>query len=198
MQRFISTITKKPARRRITQFKDQLNKGPSFQDFLSGNAINFNFDPIEKSRLSTGIADSKKLPRWLKSSIPLGKSYDKLFTDLNNYKLSTVCQEAKCPNISECWTGGKDKSKATATIMLLGDTCTRGCRFCSVKTNRTPEKPDPMEPENTAEAIKGWGLGYVVLTTVDRDDLPDGGAHHLSRTVKLIKQKTNGKVLVEA
>lgn len=108
--------------------------------------------------------------------------------DVKELGLSTVCEEARCPNIGECW-GGKDKSKATATIMLLGDTCTRGCRFCSVKTNRTPSKPDPMEPENTAEAIKRWGLGYVVLTTVDRDDLVDGGANHLAETVRKIKQK---------
>lgn len=81
--------------------------------------------------------------------------------------------------------------------MLLGDTCTRGCRFCSVKTNRNPAKPDPTEPENTAEAISRWGLGYVVLTTVDRDDLPDGGAHHLAETVIKIKQKAP-KTLVEA
>lgn len=80
--------------------------------------------------------------------------------DVKELGLSTVCEEARCPNIGECW-GGKDKSKATATIMLLGDTCTRGCRFCSVKTNRTPSKPDPMEPENTAEAIKRWG--WVML-----------------------------------
>ncbi|EDO15517.1 hypothetical protein Kpol_479p5 [Vanderwaltozyma polyspora DSM 70294] len=74
--------------------------------------------------------------------------------------------------------------------MLLGDTCTRGCRFCSVKTNRTPAKPDPLEPMNTAEAISRWGLGYVVLTTVDRDDLIDGGAKHLAETVRLIKEKS--------
>ena len=78
----------------------------------------------------------------------------------------------------------------------MGDTCTRGCRFCSVKTNRAPAKPDPMEPENTAEAISRWGLGYVVLTTVDRDDLVDGGANHLAETVRKIKEKAP-QILVE-
>lgn len=79
-----------------------------------------------------------------------------------------VCEEAKCPNIGECWNGGEHE-KATATIMLMGDECTRGCRFCSVKTSRTPKPLDPAEPENTARAISKWGLDYVVLTSVDRD-----------------------------
>lgn len=148
---------------------------------------------MEKARQNT--EEAKKLPRWLKVPIPKGTNYHKLKGDVKELKLSTVCEEARCPNIGECW-GGKDKSKATATIMLLGDTCTRGCRFCSVKTNRAPSKPDPMEPENTAEAIKRWGLGYVVLTTVDRDDLIDGGANHLAETVRKIKQKAP-KTLVE-
>ncbi|KOG96688.1 lipoate synthase [Saccharomyces eubayanus] len=180
-------------RRRITEFKDALNLGPSFADFVSGKASDMILDPLEKARQNT--EEAKKLPRWLKVPIPKGTNYHKLKGDVKELKLSTVCEEARCPNIGECW-GGKDKSKATATIMLLGDTCTRGCRFCSVKTNRAPSKPDPMEPENTAEAIKRWGLGYVVLTTVDRDDLIDGGANHLAETVRRIKQKAP-KTLVE-
>ena len=180
-------------RRRITEFKDALNLGPSFADFVSGKASGMILDPLEKARQNT--EEAKKLPRWLKVPIPKGTNYHKLKGDVKELKLSTVCEEARCPNIGECW-GGKDKSKATATIMLLGDTCTRGCRFCSVKTNRAPSKPDPMEPENTAEAIKRWGLGYVVLTTVDRDDLIDGGANHLAETVRKIKQKAP-KTLVE-
>jgi lipoic acid synthetase len=99
--------------------------------------------------------------------------------------LATVCQEARCPNIGECW-GGK-KGIATATIMLLGDTCTRGCRFCAVKTSRTPPAPESDEPEKTSAAILKWGLDYVVFTMVARDDLPDGGAAHVGRTVKLLK-----------
>ena len=79
-----------------------------------------------------------------------------------------MCEEAKCPNIGECWGGGEDRT-ATATIMVLGDQCTRGCRFCSVKTSRAPPPPDPDEPVNTGEAIAAWGLDYIVITSVDRD-----------------------------
>ncbi|KAF6069873.1 lipoyl synthase [Candida albicans] len=147
-------------------------------------------DPLETARKDPNA----KLPSWLKVPIPKGKSFHNVKKDVRELKLATVCEEAKCPNIGECW-GGK-KSEATATIMLLGDTCTRGCRFCSVKTNRKPAAPDPMEPENTAEAISRWGLGYVVLTTVDRDDLVDGGARHLAETVQKIKQKAP-QILVE-
>lgn len=169
-------------RRRPTRFSDQLNAGPSFADFVLGKAAS-SIDPLEAARQDP----NQRLPKWLKVPIPKGQSYHKVKSDLRELKLSTVCEEAKCPNIGECW-GGK-KSEATATIMLMGDTCTRGCRFCSVKTNRAPSKPDPMEPENTAEAVSRWGGGYVVLTTVDRDDLPDGGASHLAKTVALTKKK---------
>ncbi len=98
-----------------------------------------------------------------------------------------MCEEARCPNIGECWGGGQH-STATATIMLLGDTCTRGCRFCSVKTSKAPPLPDPNEPFNTAKAISDWGLDYVVLTSVDRDDLTDGGSQHFAQTVIELKR----------
>lgn len=180
----------KSIKRKRTFFTDELNKGPSFDDFVSGKAKDMLEDPLELARKDPNA----KLPLWLKVPIPKGKSFHNVKNDVRELKLSTVCEEAKCPNIGECW-GGK-KSEATATIMLLGDTCTRGCRFCSVKTNRKPGKPDPMEPENTAEAISRWGLGYVVLTTVDRDDLIDGGANHLKETVQKIKFKAP-QILVE-
>lgn len=180
----------KTLRKRNTKFTDKLNKGPSFDDFVSGKAEDMLIDPLELARSDSNA----RLPPWLKVPIPKGKSFHKLKDDVRELKLSTVCEEAKCPNIGECW-GGK-KSEATATIMLLGDTCTRGCRFCSVKTNRAPQAPDPMEPENTAEAISRWGLGYVVLTTVDRDDLIDGGSRHLAETVEKIKFKAP-QILVE-
>ncbi|RCK59266.1 Lipoyl synthase, mitochondrial [Candida viswanathii] len=185
-----TTTTPAKPRRRRTIFTDELNKGPSFDDFVSGKAKDMLEDPLEVARKDPNA----KLPKWLKVPIPKGKSFHNVKKDVRELKLSTVCEEAKCPNIGECW-GGK-KSEATATIMLLGDTCTRGCRFCSVKTNRKPAAPDPNEPENTAEAIKRWGLGYVVLTTVDRDDLVDGGARHLAETVEKIKQKAP-QILVE-
>ncbi|KOS20974.1 Lipoyl synthase [Escovopsis weberi] len=144
-----------------------------------------------------------RLPEWLKTPMPSAgagsasdANYRKIKKDLRGLGLHTVCEEARCPNISECW-GGSDRSAATATIMLMGDTCTRGCRFCSVKTSRRPPPLDPHEPENTAEALARWGLGYVVLTSVDRDDLADGGARHFAETIRRIKHK-KPSLLVEA
>ncbi|KKK16502.1 lipoic acid synthetase precursor [Aspergillus rambellii] len=190
-----AAATAAPTARRRTTFKDQLNAGPSFSDFVSGGNDDAPLDPSEAYALKTamvGPAGRKKemtrLPSWLKTPIPDSKNYQRLKKDLRGLNLHTVCEEARCPNISDCW-GGDDKSAATATIMLMGDTCTRGCRFCSVKTSRTPAPLDPHEPENTAEAISRWGLGYVVLTSVDRDDLADGGARHFAETVIKIKQK---------
>ncbi|KFQ23641.1 hypothetical protein N331_04169, partial [Merops nubicus] len=98
----------------------------------------------------------------------MGKNYNKLKNTLRSLNLHTVCEEARCPNIGECW-GGGEHATATATIMLMGDTCTRGCRFCSVKTAKAPPPLDPEAPYHTAEAIAAWGLDYVVLTSVDRD-----------------------------
>ncbi|KAH7316555.1 lipoic acid synthetase precursor [Stachybotrys elegans] len=136
-----------------------------------------------------------RLPEWLKTPIPAGnKNFKAIKNDLRGLGLHTVCEEARCPNISDCW-GGSDKSAATATIMLMGDTCTRGCRFCSVKTNRAPAPLDPHEPEHTAEALARWGLGYVVMTTVDRDDLADGGANHLAETIMKVKHKKPSMLL---
>ncbi len=99
-----------------------------------------------------------------------------------------MCEEAKCPNIADCW-GGNESHTATATIMLMGDQCTRACRFCSVKTSKTPPPLDPNEPDHVSSAIAKWGLDYVVLTSVDRDDLVDGGAHHFAKTVQLLKER---------
>jgi lipoic acid synthetase len=138
-----------------------------------------------------------RLPTWLKTNIPQGSNYNAIKKDLRGLNLHTVCEEARCPNIGECWGGSGGKSAATATIMLMGDTCTRGCRFCSVKTNRRPPPLDPHEPEHTAEALSRWGLGYVVLTSVDRDDLADGGSAHFAETISKIKGKAPG-ILVEA
>jgi lipoic acid synthetase len=135
------------------------------------------------------------LPSWLKTEIPVGKEYGRLKNSLRELNLNTVCEEARCPNIGECW-GGGEEGIATATIMLLGDQCTRGCRFCSVKTSRAPPLPDPREPVNTAEAISQWGLDYVVLTSVDRDDLADGGSCHFAQTVRELKMR-RPNILVE-
>lgn len=136
-----------------------------------------------------------RLPPWLKTFIPTGHNFAKIKEQLRSLNLHTVCEEARCPNIGECWNGGKHGT-STATIMLLGDTCTRGCRFCSVKTARSPPLPDPNEPVNTAKAITSWGINYIVLTSVDRDDLTDGGSSHFSQTVKEIKSR-NDNIIVE-
>lgn len=192
--RYSSTNSaKKTSRASRRHLGAKLDAGPSFDDFLAGRAA----DVMVEDKVANAVSDKpQRLPRWLKTEIPKGRNFSALKSDLKGLGLHTVCEEARCPNIGECW-GGTDKSKATATIMLMGDTCTRGCRFCSVKTSRQPGPLDPHEPENTAAAIAKWGLGYVVLTTVDRDDLSDGGAHHFAKTVELIKEKSNNKTLVE-
>ena len=142
---------------------------------------------------SKNFPSALKKPPWLRQKAPQGQKYEGLVDQMRGLKLATVCEEARCPNIGECWSG----DTGTATIMVLGDTCTRGCRFCAVNTAATPAPPDENEPEATAEAVASWGVGYVVLTSVDRDDLPDGGAEHFARTVRGIKEKTDGRVLVE-
>lgn len=116
--------------------------------------------------------------------------YTEVKDSLENLDLHTVCEEAQCPNIGECWSGG------TGTIMLLGDTCTRGCMFCAVNTDSAPPPPDPFEPFKTAEAVANWGVDYIVLTSVDRDDIEDGGAQHFAHTVELLKHK-KPELLVE-
>lgn len=124
-------------------------------------------------------------PEWLRIRLPVGESLEQLNTLKARFRkldLNTVCEEARCPNMFECWGQG------TATIMILGETCTRGCRFCSVATGQPGGIVDPREPENTAVALSKMGLAYVVLTMVDRDDLLDGGADHVARTVSRIKQ----------
>jgi len=131
-----------------------------------------------------------------RAPVPGGERYTEIKAKLRQLKLHTVCEEAKCPNLGECW-GGGDGHTATATIMLMGDTCTRGCRFCAVKTSRAPPPLDPEEPKNVAEAIAEWGLDYVVLTSVDRDDLADQGSVHFAKTIANLKQRAP-KMLVEA
>jgi lipoic acid synthetase len=171
------------------EFKKRLEDGPDFKDFLSAK----NNDELAKKYNEQGInlkrvkGERLRLPPWLKTDIPVGKNYSQLKETLRELKLSTVCEEAKCPNIGECWGGGESKT-ATATIMIMGDQCTRGCRFCSVKTNKTPPKLDAMEPLNTAKAIAGWNLHYIVITSVDRDDLEDQGSNHFAETVREIKR----------
>ena len=129
-------------------------------------------------------------PNWLKVRAPVSDNYFKLKSMFKKLNLATVCQEARCPNIGECWQGG------TATIMLMGEVCTRGCHFCHVKTGNPRGLIDKDEPEKVGFAITQMDLDYVVLTSVDRDDLPDGGADHFARTVETIKSH-HQKLIVE-
>ena len=130
-----------------------------------------------------GLPAGLTKPPWLRQRAPAGDKYAQISADVRGLGLATVCEEAMCPNLGECWNG----DTGTATIMIMGDTCTRGCRFCAVNTSQTPAPLDPAEPANTAEAVAKWGVGYIVLTSVDRDDVPDGGAEHFAETVRTLK-----------
>ncbi len=127
-------------------------------------------------------------PVWLKAKIPAGKNYTELKDLLRNSGLHTVCEEAQCPNIGECW------NKRSATIMILGDTCTRSCGFCAVKTGK-PKITDWQEPERVGRAVAQLGLRHIVITSVDRDDLPDGGSEIFARTIELVKKQDPNLVL---
>ena len=125
----------------------------------------------------------ERKPDWIRVKAPVGAGYNetrKLMRDLN---LATVCEEAACPNIGECWT------KKHATVMILGDTCTRACAFCNIKTGM-PRPVDPLEPEHVAVAAAKMGLEHIVITSVDRDDLPDGGASHFVKVIEALRRTT--------
>ncbi|XP_071715924.1 lipoyl synthase, mitochondrial-like [Rutidosis leptorrhynchoides] len=175
----------------LTELRHRLaTESPTFTDF-----IRLRSDEEYSIEVGTKKNPLPK-PKWMKEAIPGGEKYTQIKKKLRELNLHTVCEEAKCPNLGECWSGG-ETGTATATIMILGDTCTRGCRFCNVKTSRTPPPPDPNEPSNVAEAIASWGLDYIVITSVDRDDLSDQGSGHFAETVQKLKiLKPN--ILVEA
>ncbi len=124
----------------------------------------------------------ERKPDWLKVKLPSGGRYQGVKETVKSHRLSTVCEEAMCPNIAECWNAG------TATIMLMGSVCTRACRFCAVDTGNPRGRLDPDEPRLAAQSVKLMGLSYIVLTSVDRDDLPDGGASHYAQVVREIKR----------
>jgi lipoic acid synthetase len=126
---------------------------------------------------------SERKPDWLKVRAPGGDGYARVKGLVHGLGLATVCEEAKCPNVGECWGGG------TMTLMLMGDSCTRGCRFCNVKTIKEGPPLDPFEPHKVSMTVSQLGLEYVVLTMVDRDDLPDQGAEHVARTIELLRQR---------
>ena len=161
---------------------------PSGGKFVNGRGI-----PAIKDGIKAGNASAAPLrkPDWLRIRVRGGETYAKVQGIVHRHKLATVCEEAKCPNISECWSSG------TATIMLMGDVCTRACRFCSVNTGNPRGWLDPEEPDNTARSVQLMQLRYVVLTSVDRDDLPDGGAAHYAACVRRVKE-LNPDTAVEA
>ena len=135
-------------------------------------------------KVNNPINPIKKKPNWIRSRILDSQNYFETKEIINKKRLHTVCQEASCPNISECW------SKRHATFMIMGDTCTRACAFCNVKTGK-PIHLDPLEPTKIAQATKELKLKHVVITSVDRDDLEDGGAEHFSKTIQEIRKKNN-------
>lgn len=125
----------------------------------------------------------QRKPDWIRVKAPTSKGYGETRTLMRELGLNTVCEEAACPNIGECWT------KKHATVMILGDVCTRACAFCNVKTGM-PRAVDPLEPVNVATAAAKMGLSHIVITSVDRDDLPDGGAGHFVKVIKALREMT--------
>jgi len=132
------------------------------------------------------LRTAQRLPAWLRAPLASGKQFTAVKQIVREHRLSTVCEEAKCPNIGECWNAG------TATIMLMGAVCTRACRFCAVDTGNPRGWLDKDEPENVARSVELMGLKYVVLTSVNRDDLADGGSGHYAAAIRAIKQRNPG------
>jgi len=124
----------------------------------------------------------KRKPSWIRAQLPSGEGYQAVRANIEKYGLHTICQEASCPNIGDCW------SRGTATIMILGDICTRSCGFCNVKTGK-PNPPDYDEPQNVGNSVALMGLRHIVITCVDRDDLPDGGAKLWAETIHEVHKK---------
>lgn len=142
------------------------------------------------NKIKSSFAPRRKLPDWLKTSLPKGASYFRLKSLVEKYGLNTVCESASCPNIGDCWSAG------TLTLMILGDTCTRSCRFCDVPTG-SMKPPRIEEPIEIAEMLSKINLKYIVITSVDRDDLPDGGSDIWAQTIHQVKKK-NPSMNVEA
>jgi lipoic acid synthetase len=141
------------------------------------------------SKLSVVGQPGGRKPDWLKVRLPSGPVYERVRATLHELKLNTVCEESRCPNVAECWGGG------TATVMVMGDTCTRGCRFCHIASEKKPAPLDPDEPRHLAEAVATLGLHYLVVTSVDRDDLADQGASHFADCVRELKARTPDTIL---
>ncbi|WP_323752375.1 lipoyl synthase [Marinobacter sp.] len=168
--------------------KPRITSGSKFRNEHGFSAIK---DGVKRSVASSEDKPLERKPKWLRARMPGGERYEAVRRNVSEHRLSTVCQESHCPNIGECWTNG------TATIMVMGSVCTRACKFCAVDTGNPKGWLDPEEPENTAKSVELMGLRYIVLTSVDRDDLDDGGAAHYAACVSSIKQRTP-EVAVEA
>lgn len=164
----------------------QVSSGTKFVNEKGVRAIKNGVKQHSNARRSTD-----KKPEWLRIKLSSGPKYDSVKTIVHEHRLSTVCEEAMCPNIGECWSAG------TATIMLMGDVCTRACKFCAVDTGNPRGWLDAEEPDNTARSVALMGLKYVVLTSVNRDDIADGGAGHYAATVRRVKE-VNPDTAVEA
>ncbi|HEY1313857.1 MAG TPA: lipoyl synthase [Steroidobacteraceae bacterium] len=148
-------------------------------------------DGVRPKPAPPGGAPALRKPAWLRAPMGIGREFTRVKQIVREHRLSTVCEEAKCPNIGECWNAG------TATIMLMGAVCTRACRFCAVDTGNPRGWLDPEEPQNVARSVALMGLKYVVLTSVNRDDLDDGGAAHYAAAIRAIK-RSNPATAVEA
>ena len=191
---------------------DGINNNDDYTNSTNNSSSSTNYLPqtlpIKRKKAAPRPAKILPKPSWLKAVPATSPKYHELRSTVRSLGLATVCEEAKCPNIGDCWGGitttvnnnnnngeiineeemNQHFGTATATIMIMGDTCTRGCSFCAVKTSRTPPPLDPNEPQKVAEAVTKWGLDYVVLTSVDRDDLVDQGAGHFRGVVRRLKE----------
>lgn len=159
----------------------QARSGEKYRTAQGFSAIKDGVRPARDAPNNDGLRGK---PRWIRAPLAAGAGYESVRALAREHRLATVCEEAKCPNIGECWNAG------TATFMLMGEVCTRACRFCAVDTGNPRGWLDADEPANTARSVQLLGLRYIVLTSVNRDDLPDGGAAHFAATVRAIKQLT--------
>ena len=164
---------------RLVDIPIVVESGQKYRTTQGGFAIKDGIKATDSQKAETRLPK----PSWLRIKNETSDAYLRVKQQVQSHRLSTVCEEAKCPNIAECWSHG------TATIMLMGAVCTRACRFCAVDTGQPHQWLDPEEPENTAKTVELMNLDYVVLTSVNRDDLPDGGARHYADTILAIKKR---------
>lgn len=175
-----------------SQLQSSVSRLPAFHLKSTNKLYPFHLKPLLLHNMEDSMKEEKaqvlRLPRWLKMKLPKGADYSKVKNLVNNHKLHTICTSGNCPNIGECW------SRGTATFMILGDICTRSCKFCGVKTGR-PEPVDWDEPTRVAQSVKLMNLKHAVVTSVDRDDLKDGGASVWAATIKEIKKQNPGTTI---